>query len=136
VAGVGRELLTGETVWAQLARNPFAYLLAYSMVVGASLINRYFPFLHLHRATRCIIAPVVDGQFPLIETFMLLQLFVCIFRRAAVPTTVQRPADRVWGSCSAYGSPTKGIGPFTRTAELWNGRLGPGPLFMIVTLDF
>lgn len=41
--GVGRELLTGETIWAQLARNPFAYLLAYSMVVGASLINGYLP---------------------------------------------------------------------------------------------
>lgn len=40
MAGVGRELLTGETIWAQLNRNPFAYLLAYGIVVGASLINR------------------------------------------------------------------------------------------------
>lgn len=28
----------------------------------------------------------------------------------------------VWEHCRAYGSPTKGIGPFTRTAELFNGR--------------
>lgn len=89
VAGVGRELLTGETIWAQLARNPFAYLLAYGIVVGASFINR------------CC-SPLLPPLVPVQELrFLLLALLleplttvpslvnVCCFPLLPSPSTIQ-----------------------------------------------
>ena len=35
------QAITGQTLWRQLAAAPFAYLVAYSLVIVGALLNRF-----------------------------------------------------------------------------------------------